>query len=282
MTYQTIETEKRNGILILRQNRPEKLNARNSQMYVEIMAVLSAASNDDEVVAVLLTSVGKFFSAGMDFENDPALAYQVQPGDSSLTAKIKRSLPKRVEDDVATWLPVLFIESFIRFDKPLIGAVNGPAIGEGFSSLLHCDLVFASDSVYFWAPFARAGVAPEFCSTLLRPERLGRSLASAAIYLGHRISAAEAKSAGFVLEVFAHGDTFEPAVLASIQEGLALTGPPELRTKTLKRYKRLVYQDSDREKLLAQSRKECELIREIGRSGDTKKVQAYYQKVLPG
>jgi hypothetical protein len=82
--------------------------------------------------------------------------------------------------------------------------------------------------------------------------------------------------------VFAHGDTFEPAVLASIQEGLALTGPPELRTKTLKRYKRLVYQDSDREKLLAQSRKEFELIREIGRSGDTKKVQAYYQKVLPG
>ena len=61
MAYQTIETEKRNGILILRQSRPEKLNARNSQMYVEIMAVLSAASDDDEVVAVLLTSVGKFF-----------------------------------------------------------------------------------------------------------------------------------------------------------------------------------------------------------------------------
>ena len=53
MTYQTIETEKRNGILILRQNRPEKLNARNSQMYVEMMAVLSAASDDHEVVALL-------------------------------------------------------------------------------------------------------------------------------------------------------------------------------------------------------------------------------------
>ena len=61
MTFQTIETEKRNGILILRQNRPEKLNARNSQMYVEIMAVLSAASDDDEVVAVLLNLCREIF-----------------------------------------------------------------------------------------------------------------------------------------------------------------------------------------------------------------------------
>ncbi|MBT3427078.1 MAG: enoyl-CoA hydratase/isomerase family protein [Gammaproteobacteria bacterium] len=282
MNYQTIETEKRNGILILRHNRPEKLNARNSQMYVEIMAALSIASEDDEVVAVVLTAVGKFFSAGMDFENEPRRAYEVQAGDSARTAEIKRALPKRIEGDVGTWLPVLFIESFIRFDKPLIGAVNGPAIGEGFSSLLHCDLVFATASAYFWAPFARAGVAPEFCSTMLMPERLGRSLANAAIYLGHRVSAAEAKSAGFVLELFPAGEKFESAVLARIEAGLALTGPPELRHNTLKRYKRLVYQDSDREKLLLQCRKEFELIREMGRSGDTKKVQAYYQNVLPG
>lgn len=281
MNYQTIETEKRDGVLVLRHNRPEKLNARNAQMYVEIMAALSIASEDDEVVAVVLTAVGKFFSAGMDFENEPRLAYEVQADDTVRTAEIKRALPKRDEEDVGTWLPVLFIESFIRFDKPLIGAVNGPAIGEGFSSLLHCDLVFANASAYFWAPFARAGVAPEFCSTLLMPERLGRSLATAAIYLGHRISAEQAKSAGFVLELFPAGENFESAVLARIKAGLALTGPPELRNKTLKRYKRLVYQDSDREKLLLQCRKEFELIREIGRSGDTEKVQAYYQKVLP-
>jgi enoyl-CoA hydratase/carnithine racemase len=217
----------------------------------------------------------------MDFENEPRLAYEVQADDTVRTAEIKRALPKRDEEDVGTWLPVLFIESFIQFDKPLIGAVNGPAIGEGFSSLLHCDLVFAAASAYFWAPFARAGVAPEFCSTLLMPERLGRSLATAAIYLGHRISAEEAKSAGFVLELFPAGEKFESAVLARIKAGLALTGPPELRNKTLKRYKRLVYQDSDREKLLLQCRKEFELIREIGKSGDTEKVQAYYQKVLP-
>ena len=281
MNYQTIETEKRDGVLVLRHNRPEKLNARNAQMYVEIMAALSIASEDDEVVAVVLTAVGKFFSAGMDFENEPRLAYEVQADDTVRTAEIKRALPKRDEEDVGTWLPVLFIESFIRFDKPLIGAVNGPAIGEGFSSLLHCDLVFANASAYFWAPFARAGVAPEFCSTILMPERLGRSLAAAAIYLGHRISAEQAKSAGFVLELFPAGENFESAVLARIKAGLALTGPPELRNKTLKRYKRLVYQDSDREKLLLQCRKEFELIREIGRSGDTEKVQAYYQKVLP-
>ncbi|MGB2395264.1 MAG: enoyl-CoA hydratase/isomerase family protein [Pseudomonadales bacterium] len=281
MTYQTIVTEMRNGIFILRQNRPEKLNARNAQMYVEIMSALSLAAEDPEVAVVVLTAVGRFFSAGMDFDNDPRLAYSVLPEDSIRTAQIKRSLPKRDENDVRTWLPVMFIEAFIDFNKPLVGAVNGPAIGEGFSSLLHCDLIFATQSAYFWAPFARAGVAPEFCSTLLMPKRLGKSLASAALYLGKRISAAEAKSAGFVLELLSDGDEFEPAVLSRIESGLALAGPPELRSKTLAAYKALIDQESDRETLRKQCHSEFELIREKGRSGETDRVQAYYRSELP-
>lgn len=281
MAYQTIECELNNGILVLRHDREDTLNARNSQMYVEIMAALKTASLDDDVVGVLLTGKGRFFCAGMDFNNQAKLAYEVQPTDSSTVHDVKINLPRRDEDDVATWLPVKFIESFISFDKLLIGAVNGPAIGEGFSSLLHCDVVYAADSAYFWAPFARAGVAPEFCSTKLMARKLGAGLANAAIYLSRRITAEEARSAGFVEAVYASGDAFEATVLSVVQDGLDLAGPPELRPQTLRGYKSLVFDEADRLAMIEQCRKEFELIRARARSGETKRVQAHYQNLLP-
>ncbi len=282
MPYQHIETELLSGILVLRQNRPEKLNARCSQMYVEIMAALNDASADSNVVAVLLTSKGKFFSAGMDFQNDAKLAYTALPDDDAAVIAVKTSLPKQDSTDVRTWPAVKFIEAFIDFDKPLFGAVNGPAIGEGFSSLLHCDLLYAADSAYFWSPFARAGVAPEFCSTVLMPQRLGRSLASAAMYLGQKITAVQAQSVGFVVEVLPAGEDFERVVLAKLQQGLELTGPESVRKDTLQSYRRLVYGASDRESLREQCYAEFELIRQRGIDGTTALVQAYFQSLLPG
>jgi peroxisomal 3,2-trans-enoyl-CoA isomerase len=282
MTYQCIETELRDGVLLLRHDREEKLNARCTQMYMEIMAALEDASANDAVIAVLLTGKGRFFSAGMDFNDEPHLAFEVLPTDSPSVRRIKTALPERDPADVRTWPAVKFIEAFIHFDKPLIGAVNGPAIGEGFSSLLHCDLVYAADTAYFWAPFARAGVAPEFCSTRLMPRRLGPGLANAALYLGRRISVDEAKAAGFVLEILPFGEGFEDAVLSSLNQGLALAGPPEVRTATLRSYKRLVHTDTERRLLVEQCRAEFELIRKRALSGETRLVQQYYRAQLPG
>lgn len=281
MTYQTIEVERRDGVLILRQNRPDKLNCRNSQMYVEIMAALDLASHDDNVAVVVLTGTGNFFCAGMDFANDPEVAYTAQAWDDETTVRIKQALPKRQSDDVTTWLPVKFIETFIEFDKPLIGAVNGPAIGEGFSSLLHCDVIYCTEATYFWAPFARAGVAPEFCSTLLLEARLGKSLAAATLYLARRINAQEAQNVGFVVDILPSSEDFLTRVVALIQDGLALSGPPELRASTLTRFKQLVYPRQTKAALLAQCHAEFELIRDRAISGETNTVQSYYQSELP-
>lgn len=134
---------------MIRHDRAKKLNARTSQMYVEITAALHHASEDESVVAVLLSAKGDYFSAGMDFKNEPHLAYEVLPEDSAGVREIKTGLPQRNPADVKTWPPVKFIEAFIKFEKPLFAAVNGPAIGEGFSSLLHCDVVYAADTTYF-------------------------------------------------------------------------------------------------------------------------------------
>lgn len=281
MGYTAIESELVDGILILRHARADKLNARNAQMYVEIMAALEEASLNVDVHLVMLTAKGRYFSAGMDFNNEPRLAYDVLPTDSPAVAAIKQGFPQRDPEDVRTWPAVKFIESFINFDKPLIGAVNGPAIGEGFSSLLHCDVVYAADSAYFWAPFARAGVAPEFCSTTLMHQRLGSTLANAAIYLARQVSVEEAKQAGFVLDVFPAGEQFEARVVADIQAGLALMGPPGLRNKTLRSYKQLVTGARSRAKLIEVCHQEFQLVRERALSGETEKVQAYYRGQLP-
>lgn len=281
MSYQTIECELAGGILILRHAREDKLNARNSQMYVEIMAALQEASEDDQVVLVVLTGKGRFFSAGMDFKNEARLAYDILPTDSSRVRAIKESFPQRDPDDVRTWPAVRFIEAFINFDKPIVGAVNGPAIGEGFSSLLHCDVVYAAESAYFWAPFARAGVAPEFCSSKLMAQRLGATLANAAIFLGRRISVAQAKAAGFVLDIFPSDEQFESRILGALQDGLSMTGPPEVRANTLRAYKELAVGGRTREELTHICHEEFQLIRQRELSGDTQTVQAYYSQELP-
>ncbi|NKB99293.1 MAG: hypothetical protein GKR90_12480 [Pseudomonadales bacterium] len=279
--YQTLEVEQHGELLVIKQNRPDKLNCRNSQMYVELMAALATASSDASVALVVLTGVGKFFSAGMDFANDPAIAYTVQSWDDATTVRIKENLPERQPDDVTTWLPVKFIEAFINFDKPLVGAVNGPAIGEGFTSLLHCDVIYCSETAYFWGPFARAGVAPEFCSTQLLEARLGKSLAAATMYLARRISAQEAKNVGFVVDILPASATFLTDVVELLQEGLALTGPPELRASTLSGFKHLANSNLAKQNLIAQCHAEFNLIRERAVSGETKAVQTYYQSELP-
>ena len=279
--YQTLETEMRNGILIVRQARETSLNARNAQMYVELMAALESASNDEDVIAVLLTGKGRFFCAGMDFASDPAQAWEILPDDAENVRRVKRSLPLRLADDVRTWPAVHFIASFINFEKPLLAAVNGPAIGEGFTSLLHCDIVYAADSAYFWAPFARAGVAPEFCSSKLMSARLGATLSNAAMFLGRKITADEAMQAGFVLDILPAGPAFENDVLDLICSGLELMGPPELRGQTLRSYKKLVSSETERAALMEISVAEFELIRARAESGETAVVQRYYQSLLP-
>jgi Delta3-Delta2-enoyl-CoA isomerase len=283
VSYQTIETEIRDGVMVLRQNRPNVLNARNSLMYIEIMAALAEASDDQDVAAVMLTGRGRLFCAGMDMRSDFQTEHDVLPTDSKWLVHMKTNQPKHDNSDVRTWLATAFITSFVDFDKPIVGAVNGPAVGEGFTSLLHCDLIYATPSTYFWAPFGRAGVVPEFCSTLLMPKRLGVSLANAAICFGRRITVEEAHRAGFVLEVLptTTGAEFEESVLAKISEGMALMGPPALRAATMKSFRDLVYPGSEKELLRDRCIVEMELLKGRLLRGDLGKVQQYYQSQLP-
>ena len=156
-------------------NRPEKKNAFTIAMYERLVAAIDEASGDDDVRVVLLRGTGGCFTAGndlVDFMKDP---------------------PQNTDSPVFQLLLRLH-----GFEKPLIAAVQGPAIGLGTTMLLHCDLVYAGEGAMFQLPFVDLGLVPEGASTLLLPRMMGHQRASELLLLGERFGAGTAHAVNLV------------------------------------------------------------------------------------
>jgi enoyl-CoA hydratase/carnithine racemase len=177
-TVNDIAVERSGNILSIQLNRPAKKNAMTSSMYVTIAELLDAAATDDQVRVVLWHGAGDSFSAGNDLEdfmkNPPG------PGESP-QARLMRAL--------------------INFEKPLVAAVQGLAIGGGTTMLAHCDFVYAGESAKFQLPFVNLGLVPEFRSSYLLPLRFGYVRAAELVLLGHPFDAARAAELGLVTQV---------------------------------------------------------------------------------
>jgi len=182
------------GVRLLTLDRPQALNAFDSPLYRAAGAALDAARADDGVKVVVLTGAGRAFSAGQDLDEMARLAAG-EPIDSGF--------------------PVL-LDALQAFDKPLVAAVNGAAVGIGFTMLPHCDLVLAASGARFRTPFAEMGVPPEAASSYLFPARMGWQRAAEVLFTSPWLSAADAVDCGIVLRVVA-GDEL-------LSEALALAG----------------------------------------------------------
>ena len=196
-----IGSERRGAVQVLRIWRPEKKNALTGEMYTLLTGALRAAAADPGVRAVLLTGAPGVFTAGNDLgdflQNPPA-------GDQS---------------------PVfLFLQELVTFAKPLVAAVDGPAVGIGTTLLLHCDLVVAATTARFQLPFVKLGVVPEAGSSLLLPLLVGLQRASEWLLLGEPFGAEEARSAGLCNRVVQAAE-LEPTAMA-LAEAIAAR-PPE-------------------------------------------------------
>ena len=197
------------GVMRLRLNRAEKKNALTRAMYSELTARLEAASGDEGVRAVVISAEGPDFCAGNDILDFAQGAAELQ------TAKL---------DDV----PVFgFLKALTFFEKPLIAAVRGQAVGVGVTMLLHCDLVVVADDVRLSLPFLKLGLVPEAGSTLLLPRRIGHPRAFAWMALGEVIGAEEAKGLGLVNRVSA-ADQVE-AVAGEMAAKVAALPPTALK-----------------------------------------------------
>ncbi len=173
-----VKTERDGRVLTILMDRPDKKNALTHAMYAAIADALQLAHKDPQVRCVIITGAGDSFTAGNDLGDFAAGLFDEQP-------------------------PVVrFLDAIIACDKPVIAAVNGPAVGVGLTMLLHCDLVYASDAASFRSPFPHLGVVPEAGSSLLLPLSIGNAWANDIFIAGRVLTAGEALSAGLVSRVF--------------------------------------------------------------------------------
>lgn len=183
-----IEVGRRGAILSIGFNRPDKKNALTAAMYAAMADALATAAADSEVRVVLFHGNRAAFTAGNDLEDF------AQRPPTSEEAPVFR-----------------FLMAVASATKPLVAAVNGPAVGLGTTLLLHCDLVYAGDDARFAMPFTRLGLVPEFGSSYLLPLIAGYQRAAELLLLGEPFDAQRAFEAGFVTRVVAADDALEAA-----------------------------------------------------------------------
>lgn len=199
-----IESQINGSILIIRFDRAPKKNALTVDMYKELNSLLDEASDDKSIRVVVFSSTSSDFSAGndlKDFQENPPLDQTV---------------------------PVFqFIKKLATFKKPLISAVDGLAVGVGFTMLLHCDFVYVTERTKLIAPFVNLGLVPEAGSTKLLTELVGHRKASEIFMLGDAVSGTQAVELGIATSLLTTEKPEEKALDTALR--LSQKAPDALR-----------------------------------------------------
>jgi enoyl-CoA hydratase/carnithine racemase len=183
-----INTVRSSGILSVELNRPAKKNAITVAMYTTLAGIFRDAAADSGVRVVLWHGAGGSFSAGNDVED--FLKNPPGPGESPQAH---------------------LMDAFIGFEKPIVAAVQGAAIGGGTTMLTHCDFVYAGESAKFQMPFVNLGLVPEFGSSFSVPARIGHLRAAELVLLGEPFDARRAAELGLITRVVPDQDLMATA-----------------------------------------------------------------------
>ncbi|HUJ34944.1 MAG TPA: enoyl-CoA hydratase [Solirubrobacteraceae bacterium] len=244
MTYETVIWERSGAVGRLTLNRPGSLNAWTPEFGHELRQVLEGEAASESVRAVLITGAGRGFSSGAD------LKAGFEPADDGLP-----NLRKELDE---IYHPV--ITAVRTVEKPVIAAVNGPAVGIGCSLALACDLIMAAESAFFGLAFVNVGLMPDGGSTAFVPPAVGRARAFQMALLGERIPAPRALEWGLVNWV--HPDDRLLAEADALLERMA-AGPTRSYASSKRALNRFIYGDLD-----AQLGLEAELQHALGRTKD--------------
>jgi len=186
---ETVNVRLEDGAATIELNRPQALNAWNAQLGADLLAALRSAAADEDARAIVLTGAGRAFSSGADLKD-------ISGGDTAPDGRpdVYKTLTERYH-------PIM--QAIREMPKPVIGAVNGPAVGIGCSLALCCDLIVAGESAYFLLAFVNIGLVPDGGSSLFLPTRVGMARASELSMLGERLPAAKALEWGLINRVVA-------------------------------------------------------------------------------
>jgi 2-(1,2-epoxy-1,2-dihydrophenyl)acetyl-CoA isomerase len=258
LTYETVIWEQSGAVGRLTLNRPETLNAWTRQFGEELLSVVQHEAAEDSIRAVLITGSGRGFSSGAD------LRAGFDPADDG-----KPDIYKELHE---IYHPV--IAGVRRLPKPVVAAVNGPAVGIGCSLALACDLIMAAESAYFGLAFVNIGLMPDGGSTAFVPPAVGRARAFQMALLGERIPAPQALEWGLVNWV--HPDERLMDEAWALARRLA-AGPTRSYASSKQALNNFIYRDLD-----GQLELEAELQHALGRTNDFMEgVAAFVEKRDP-
>ncbi|MEM9254673.1 MAG: enoyl-CoA hydratase-related protein [Pseudomonadota bacterium] len=189
-----ILSDNRDGVLVVSFNRPEKKNAINTQMWIGLREIFKQAAADDDVVCALLCGEGENFCSGVDLASfgEGLAEGEEHPFESAARA-------------------------VAEFDKPLVAAAQGVAIGGGATVLFHADVVYVGESLRMRLPFANLGLAPEWGSSYMLQANIGAQRAAELFYTAQWIDAQEALKRGIAADVRPDAELFDHA-MAKAQE----------------------------------------------------------------
>jgi 2-(1,2-epoxy-1,2-dihydrophenyl)acetyl-CoA isomerase len=239
-------------------NRPESMNAWNVQLGLDLRAAVEEAAEDDSVRSVTITGAGRGFSSGADLK----AGFEPTPEGHPDVGSTLRD----------RYHPI--ITGIRRMPKPVLAAVNGPAVGIGCSLALACDLIVARESAYFLLAFVNIGLVPDGGSSLFIPARVGHTRAADMAMLGERIPAPQALEWGLINRVAAD-DAFD-AEVDTLAERLA-TGPTGSYAGSKRQLNAWIYPRMDEQLEL-----EAAIQQEMAASGDFREgVQAFLAKRPP-
>lgn len=200
MTYETLLTETRDNVLLVRLNRPEALNALNATVARELIAVTAEADANSAIGCVVLTGIEKAFAAGADIKEMQPLSFQ----DVAVT------------DKFAEW------SLFTGRRKPIIAAVSGYALGGGCELAMMCDFILAGDNAKFGQPEIKLGTIPGMGGSQRLTRFVGKSKAMDMVLTGRMMDAAEAERCGLVSRVFPAAELVEEAIkVAAVIAGMS-------------------------------------------------------------
>jgi enoyl-CoA hydratase/carnithine racemase len=205
MDFRDTTYEKAERVATITYNRPEKMNAWTSRMFEELRAAIQDAQADPDIGAIIITGAGRSYCAGADMGGLNRLAEGTEQlgGDRQSASGEQPS----AGDEMGRFAFML------SSSKPIVAAINGPAVGMGFANSLYCDIRIASDRARMGLIFTRRGLAIEFGSSWMLPRIIGVSNAVDLAITGRLIDAQEALRMGLVSRVVAH-DELIPTVRA--------------------------------------------------------------------
>ncbi|MBO9707679.1 MAG: crotonase/enoyl-CoA hydratase family protein [Caulobacter sp.] len=266
--FETLLYAVEDGIATITLNRPEKLNAFTARMMKELIEVFDLTDADDAVRAVIVTGAGRAFCAGADLSSGGATFDRTNP------QALEREEGKvgDVYRDGGGRVVLRMYESL----KPIIAAVNGPAVGVGVTMQLPMDIRLASTDAKFGFVFARRGITPEACSSWFLPRLVGMQTALEWCFTGRVFSAQEAHERGLVRSLHAPEDLL-PAARALAREIADNTAPVSVALS-----RQLLWRMAGADHPMEAHKADSRAIQSRGAAGDAKEgVTSFLEKRAP-